>query len=101
MEAPRHSSPPTEIGCNQNSMAPYATNDRPWRLADLTFVPSGAGGEKAEIKGIVVVRQNGRYSISTRQGPQWTDIDEQSFDPALNYLFNLWVQKGEPQNFDR
>jgi hypothetical protein len=25
------------------------TNDRPWRLADLTFVPSGGGRERATI----------------------------------------------------
>jgi hypothetical protein len=24
----------------------------------------------------------------TRDGPQWSDIDEKSVDPALNYLFN-------------
>jgi hypothetical protein len=27
------------------------TNDRPWRLADLKFVPSGNGREKATING--------------------------------------------------
>jgi hypothetical protein len=52
------------------------TNDRPWRLADLTFVPSGAGRERAEINGIEIVRQNGRYWILTRDGPMWSDIDE-------------------------
>src|SRR5215471_19877752 len=47
------------------------TNDRPWRLADLTFVPSGSGRERATINGVRVVRQNGRYWIMTRNGPQW------------------------------
>jgi hypothetical protein len=65
------------------------TNDRPWRLADLTFVPSGAGRERAEINGIEIVRQNGRYWILTRDGPMWSDIDEKDVDAALNYLFNL------------
>ena len=62
------------------------TNDRPWRLADLTFVPSGSGRGRATINGVRVVRQNGRYWIMTRNGPQW-NIDEQAVDPALNYLF--------------
>ena len=62
------------------------TNHRPWRLADLTFVPSGGGRERVTINGVLVVRQNGRYWIMTRNGPQW-NIDEQAVDPALNYLF--------------
>jgi hypothetical protein len=31
----------------------------------------------------------------TRNGPQWSDIDEQAVDPALNYLFEereRWVE---------
>ena len=63
------------------------TNDCPWRLADLTFVPSGDGRERATINGIEVVRQNGRYWIMTRNSPQWSDIDEKQVNPALNYLF--------------
>jgi hypothetical protein len=63
------------------------SHDRPWRLADLTFVPLGDGREKAEINGVAVVRQNKRYWITTPDGPQWHDIAEQNVDPALNYLF--------------
>jgi hypothetical protein len=63
------------------------TNDRPWRLADLKFVPSGNGREKATINGIEVVRESGRYSIMTPNGPLWSNIDERGVDPALNYLF--------------
>ena len=38
------------------------TNDRPWRLADLIFVPLGDGKERAAINGDVeIVRQNGRF----------------------------------------
>jgi len=63
------------------------TNDRPWRLADLSFVPSGNGREKATINGVEIVKENGRYWIITANGPLWTNIDERGVDPALNYLF--------------
>ena len=63
------------------------TNDRPWRLADLSFVPSGNGREKATINGVEVVKENGRYWIITPNGPLWSNIDERGVDPALNYLF--------------
>jgi hypothetical protein len=65
------------------------TNDRPWRLADLTFVSSGGGTERATIDGgdIEIVRQNGRYWIMTPNGPQWHDIGANGVDPALNFLF--------------
>jgi hypothetical protein len=43
-------------------------NDRPWRLADLKFVPSGNGREKATINGVRIVRENGRYWILTPNG---------------------------------
>jgi hypothetical protein len=62
------------------------TNDRPWRLADLTFVPSGQGRERATINGVEVVRENGRYWITTPNGPLWSNIDERGVDPALTYL---------------
>jgi hypothetical protein len=62
------------------------TNDRPWRLADLKFVPSGNGREKATINGIRIVREDGRYWILTPNGPLWSNIDERGVDPALNYL---------------
>jgi sugar lactone lactonase YvrE len=45
------------------------TNDRPWRLADLSFAPSGNGRERATINGVEVVRDNGRYWITTPNGP--------------------------------
>ena len=64
------------------------TNHRRWRLADLTFVLAAEGTEKAEINGIRIFRRNGRYWITTNDGPQWSDIDEKSVDSALNYLFN-------------
>ena len=63
------------------------TNDRPWRLADLSFVPSGNGREKATINGVEVVKENGRYWIITPNGPLWSNIDERGVDPVLNYLF--------------
>jgi flagellar protein FliO/FliZ len=63
------------------------TNDRTWRLADLSFVPSGNGREKATINGVEVVKENGRYWIITPNGPLWSNIDERGVDPALNYLF--------------
>ena len=63
------------------------TNDCPWRLADLSFVPSGNGRERATINGVEVVRENGRYWIITPNGPLWSNIDERGVDPALNYLF--------------
>jgi len=64
------------------------TNERPWRLADLTFVPLGDGRERAAINGEVeIVRQNGRYWIMTPNGPQWHNIGREGVDPALNFLF--------------
>jgi hypothetical protein len=63
------------------------TNARPWRLADLVFVPFGDGSERATIDGGEVVRESGRYWIMTVNGSQWFDIDEREVDPALNFLF--------------
>ena len=63
------------------------TNDRPWRLEDLTFVPSGDGRERATINGVEVVRRNKRYWIMTRNGPQYHDIAEKDVNAALYYLF--------------
>jgi hypothetical protein len=54
---------------------PEVMNDRPWRLADLSFVPSGNGREKATINGVEVMRENGRYWIITPNGPLWSNID--------------------------
>ena len=69
------------------------TNDRPWRLADLTFVPAEAGRERATLEGVEVVRENGRYWIITANGPLWSNIDERGVDPALNYLFGKRQQE--------
>jgi hypothetical protein len=69
------------------------TNDRPWRLVDLSFAPSGNGRERATINGVEVVRENGRYWITTPNGPIWSNIDERGVDPALNYLFEKRKQE--------
>jgi hypothetical protein len=67
-------------------------------MADpLMFVPLGDGREKAEINGVVVVRQNKRYWITTPNGPQWRDIAEKNVDPALNYLFGLDKTRHSPR----
>jgi hypothetical protein len=58
-----------------------------WRLADLTFVPTGDRTESATLDGVEVIRENGRYWIMTLNGPQWFDIDEREVDAALKYLF--------------
>jgi hypothetical protein len=63
------------------------TDEKPWRLADLTFVPLGDGRERATINGVEIVRLNGRYWIRAQNGPLWDDIDERGVDPALHYLF--------------
>jgi hypothetical protein len=65
-------------------MEAAVTSHRPWRLADLTFVPAGEGRERAEINGVRIFRQKGRYWIMTNDGPQWSDIDEKSVDPAIS-----------------
>jgi hypothetical protein len=77
------------------------TNDRPWRLADLTFVPAEAGRERATLEGVEVVRENGRYWILTPNGPLWSNIDERGVDPALNYLFGKRKQEQSSQVTDK
>jgi flagellar protein FliO/FliZ len=79
--------PPREPDMQGRGDDGSVTNDRPWRLADLSFVPSGNGREKATINGVEVVKENGRYWIITPNGPLWSNIDERGVDPALNYLF--------------
>ena len=79
--------PPREPDTQGRGDDGSVTNDRPWRLADLSFVPSGNGREKATINGVEVVKENGRYWIITANGPLWSNIDERGVDPALNYLF--------------
>jgi len=53
----------------------------------------GDGREKAEINGVVVVRENKRYWITTLGGPPWSDIAEKNVDPALNYPFRQRLDK--------
>ena len=69
------------------------TNDRPWRLTDLTFVLAGDGRDRATINGVEVIRENGRYWIITPSGPIWSNIDERGVDPALQYLFGKKQQQ--------
>jgi flagellar protein FliO/FliZ len=87
-EAPSEpATPPREPDTQGRGDDGSVTNDHPWRLADLSFVPSGNGREKATINGVEVVKENGRYWIITANGPLWSNIDERGVDPALNYLF--------------
>jgi hypothetical protein len=79
--------PPPEPDVQGRGDDGSVTNDRPWRLGDLSFVPSGNGRETATINGVEVVKENGRYWIITANGPLWSNIDERGVDPALNYLF--------------
>jgi hypothetical protein len=63
--------------------------EKPWRLADLKFEPMGDDlREKATINGVEIVRRDGRYSITAPE-QDWSDLDEDEVDPALNFLFNL------------
>jgi hypothetical protein len=73
------------------------TDDRPWRLSDLTFVPAEVGRERATLENVEVVRENGRYWIVTPDGPLWSNIDERGVDPALNYLFGKRKQEQSSQ----
>jgi hypothetical protein len=63
--------------------------EKPWRLADLKFEPMGDDlREKATINGVEIVRRDGRYSITAPE-QEWSNLDEDEVDPALNFLFNL------------
>jgi flagellar protein FliO/FliZ len=87
-EAPSEpAAPPREPDTQGRGDDGSVTNDRPWRLADLSFVPSGNGREKVTMNGVEVMKENGRYWITTPNGPLWSNIDERGVDPALNYLF--------------
>jgi hypothetical protein len=62
------------------------TDEKPWRLADLIFEPMGDDRrETATIDGVVIVRQDGRYSITAPE-QEWLNIDEDEVDTALNFL---------------
>ena len=63
------------------------TEQKPWRLEDLTFESLGDDrSEKATINGIKIVRQDGRYLINSPDD-QWPDLAEGEVDPVLNVLF--------------
>jgi hypothetical protein len=63
------------------------TEQKPWRLEDLTFESMGDDrSEKATINGIEIVRQDGRYLINSPDD-QWPDLAEGEVDPVLNVLF--------------
>ena len=65
------------------------TDEKPWCLADLIFEPMGDDRrERATIDGVVIVRRDGGYSITAPE-QEWSNIDEDEVDPALNFLFNL------------
>jgi tripartite-type tricarboxylate transporter receptor subunit TctC len=60
------------------------TNDNPWRLADLSFAPSGNGRERATINGVEVVRENGRYWITEAIIDKISeDLPKVTLDPEL------------------
>jgi hypothetical protein len=64
------------------------TDQKPWRLADLEFEPTGDDQrERAMIEGVEIVRRDGRYWIDSPHG-QWPNINEREVDPALNFLFD-------------
>jgi hypothetical protein len=66
------------------------SNERDFpHLVELTFPPGGFRSE--------VVRESGRYSIMTPNGPLWSNIDERGVDPALNYLFGKRKQEHSGQ----
>jgi hypothetical protein len=72
------------------------TNDRPWRLASLSFAPSGNGRERATINGVEVVRENGRYWITTPNGPIWSPAPLAMPHPpgSVRHNGNKWRYEG-------
>ena len=65
------------------------TDERPWRVEDLKFERLGEGTERATISGVVVVRQNGKYTITGPGRPIWKDKDTKEANDALHYLSDL------------
>jgi hypothetical protein len=62
------------------------TDEKPWRLADLTFEPVGDGRrEKATIDGIEIVREEG--STGSTPPTAWSDASEAEANGALNWLY--------------
>jgi hypothetical protein len=64
------------------------TNERPWRYENLFFESDGEGREKATISNVVIVRQNGKHTITAPNEPVWENKDENEVNPILNYLYN-------------
>jgi NACalpha-BTF3-like transcription factor len=63
------------------------TDQKPWRLEDLVFVSMGDDlREIATIDGVEIVRQDGRYWISSPYA-QWANLTDREVGPALNVLF--------------
>jgi hypothetical protein len=65
------------------------TDERPWRVEDLKFERLGEGTERATISGVVVVRQNGKYTITGPGRLIWNDKDTKEANDALHYLYDL------------
>jgi hypothetical protein len=62
------------------------TDEKPWRLANLIFEPMGDDRrERATIDGVVIVRQDGRYSITAPE-QEWSNIDEDEVDPRRRHF---------------
>jgi hypothetical protein len=68
------------------------TDERPWCVEDLKFERFAEGRERATINGVVVVRQNGKYTITGPGRPIWEDKDTKEANDALHYLYDLWLQ---------
>jgi hypothetical protein len=77
------------------------TDERPWRVENLTFEPRGSGLEATLFNGHEIARQNGKYKIRqyreyrgeyTANEPKWDyyDLDEKG---ANAVLATLWVSK--------
>ena len=64
------------------------TDQKPWRLEDLVFESMGDDlRERATIDGVEIVRQDGRYWITSPYA-QWANLNDREVDPALDFLFN-------------
>ena len=64
------------------------TDQKPWRLEDLAFEFMGDDQkERATIDGVKLVRQDGRYWISSPDH-QWSDLHESEVEGPLNFLFS-------------
>jgi hypothetical protein len=64
------------------------TDQKPWRLADLIFEPMGDDRRERATIWCRDREADGRYSITASE-QEWSNLDEDEVDPALNFLFNL------------